>query len=349
MRCPNSCSPALVALALVVAFPCTSPAAIAPLYDTTIHPWMPTIVERDLNGPAMDIVNLSWDPAGGHPPVRLTWYRAEDGVVRATSSPAGLNTNSVLLGAIGLVPGTLPTFVVFTPSGGSTDDLRGYPSPGPGGPGPGFTDRPPAWTIPFPSQGGLPEFYVLDVEAGPALEILLRLPPQDGRPPDRLLVYDHLGALIQELDLAAQPGVGMGPTLDFGDLDGDGRFEIMVRSVDEATLATHVTVLGSSAPIAAPAAGVVSRLSLGGPIPHPVGSRSEIRYAIPRAGRVRVRLFDAAGRHVRTLADGLLRAGEYTHDWDGTGDGGRRLPPGVYLLELESDAERRSRKVVLLR
>lgn len=340
---------ALLLLAAGVSLPAVASATLATRYNTTIHPWQPVLVEREPGGAALDIVNLSWDNLGGHPPVRLTWHRSEDGVLRATSDDKSLRTNSMIIGTPSMTPQSLPTIVVYTPTGEGTEAVHGFGSPGPGGPSPGFMNRPPEWTIEFPSQGGFPEFYILNVEGGPDLEIVLRIPPPQGHPPDRLTVYSSAGAFLQELDLAEVPGVGSNITLDFADTDGDGRYEILVHSLHPSTGASQVAVIGSGLPTAVgPAAGMAG-LSMTGPAPNPMGTRSTITYSIPRAGHVRVRVFDAAGRHVRTLADGVVRAGAYAHDWDGESDDGRRLPPGVYLLEVEAGSERTSRKAVLLR
>ena len=50
------------------------------------------------------------------------------------------------------------------------------------------------------------------------------------------------------------------------------------------------------------------------------------------AGRVRVSIYDVAGRRVRDLADRVFPAGEITRQWDGTDDAGRRVGRGVYFV-----------------
>ena len=56
-----------------------------------------------------------------------------------------------------------------------------------------------------------------------------------------------------------------------------------------------------------------------------------------------IAIFDLSGRLVRNLYAGEDPLGEYSHDWDGTDDSGRLVPPGVYLyrltIELQSQRE----------
>ncbi len=81
----------------------------------------------------------------------------------------------------------------------------------------------------------------------------------------------------------------------------------------------------------------------GGPLafslaPNPVRDGGTLRFTLPAAGRVRLVLFDVAGRRVASLADGTLPAGEHAVAWARHDDAGRRVAPGVYLARLTTDA-----------
>ena len=82
--------------------------------------------------------------------------------------------------------------------------------------------------------------------------------------------------------------------------------------------------------------GVPSELTLRGAVPNPFNPSTEIVFALPADGAVRVRLYDVSGRLVRTLADGELTAGEQRLRWDGNDDRGRALASGVYYLRVET-------------
>lgn len=71
------------------------------------------------------------------------------------------------------------------------------------------------------------------------------------------------------------------------------------------------------------------------PNPSRSGGALEFRTATP--GRVRIALWDAGGRHVRTLVDGRLEAGEHRAAWDGRDAGGRPVAAGTYFVRMSLD------------
>jgi hypothetical protein len=83
--------------------------------------------------------------------------------------------------------------------------------------------------------------------------------------------------------------------------------------------------------------------------PNPFVATTTIGYTLERAGPVRLELFDVTGRRVRTLFAGALRAGRWTHEWNGTDLAGRPLPAGVYFLRLETAGSTTTRRVTRLR
>jgi hypothetical protein len=85
------------------------------------------------------------------------------------------------------------------------------------------------------------------------------------------------------------------------------------------------------------------------PNPAPLGT--VLTYAVPagHAGRVEVRIVDAAGRVVRQLVDKGQRGGGYHVTWDGLDDVGRVVPTGVYFAKLIAGTESATTKVVVQR
>jgi flagellar hook assembly protein FlgD len=73
-----------------------------------------------------------------------------------------------------------------------------------------------------------------------------------------------------------------------------------------------------------------------------------VRYALPRDEHVRLRLYDIAGREVRTLENGMGTAGWHTLRWDGRGDAGQKLGAGVFFLRLEAEGRTLTQRVVAL-
>jgi len=98
-----------------------------------------------------------------------------------------------------------------------------------------------------------------------------------------------------------------------------------------------------------PVEGVASRARLLPNHPNPFNPLTCIAFELPYAGDVSLQVFDAAGRHVRTLLAGELGPGAHSIAWDGRGDTGKRLASGVYLYRLTSSDGCESRKMVLLK
>jgi hypothetical protein len=63
--------------------------------------------------------------------------------------------------------------------------------------------------------------------------------------------------------------------------------------------------------------------------PNPFNPRLEVSYELPRAGRVRLDVFDARGRHVRTLLNVEAPAGAGSLIWSGDDAAGRPVSSGV--------------------
>ena len=99
--------------------------------------------------------------------------------------------------------------------------------------------------------------------------------------------------------------------------------------------------------------GAVFANRLGNARPNPFNPRTTIDYSVAAASRVTLRVYDLAGREVRTLVDGDAEPGEHVTVWDGTTDTGRRAASGVYFVKMEAPGGAGSflatRKLVLLK
>jgi uncharacterized membrane protein len=84
-------------------------------------------------------------------------------------------------------------------------------------------------------------------------------------------------------------------------------------------------------------------------LPNPFNPQTSIAFALPRGEQVRLDIFDAAGRLVRTLVDENRAAGEHTVIWDGTDDGGNGVASGTYVYKLQTDTFVRARSMTLLK
>jgi alpha-tubulin suppressor-like RCC1 family protein len=69
--------------------------------------------------------------------------------------------------------------------------------------------------------------------------------------------------------------------------------------------------------------------------PNPFVGRTSLALALPEAGHATVRIYDVAGRLVRTVLDEQRRPGPVAIDWDGRDDGGAVTAAGIYLVRLQ--------------
>ncbi|MGA9117364.1 MAG: Omp28-related outer membrane protein [Bacteroidota bacterium] len=91
------------------------------------------------------------------------------------------------------------------------------------------------------------------------------------------------------------------------------------------------------------------RPSLEGNFPNPFNPGTEISFALPAGGPVRLRIYSLLGEAVRTLLEETRSAGTHTVRWDGRTDGGGDAPSGVYICEMTSGGVRQAHKMMLLR
>ena len=94
---------------------------------------------------------------------------------------------------------------------------------------------------------------------------------------------------------------------------------------------------------------VPEAFSLAQNYPNPFNSTTAIGFALPRAGAIRLAVFNLLGQQVAVLAEGTYPAGSYTLRWDGINDGGRALAAGLYFYRLQTPWGVQTRKLLLLK
>jgi hypothetical protein len=84
--------------------------------------------------------------------------------------------------------------------------------------------------------------------------------------------------------------------------------------------------------------------------PNPFNPNTTITYDVPDGGVVvTIRVYDAAGRLVRTLVDGPRAAGTHATTWDGRNQSGHAVSSGVYFYKMTAGSFVESRRMVLLK
>jgi hypothetical protein len=83
--------------------------------------------------------------------------------------------------------------------------------------------------------------------------------------------------------------------------------------------------------------------------PNPFNPSTTIRFGVKEKGRVTLRVYDVAGRLVRTLVDEVRDAGSYREVWDGTNKHGSGVASGVYFYRMNAKGFEQTRKMVILK
>jgi hypothetical protein len=78
--------------------------------------------------------------------------------------------------------------------------------------------------------------------------------------------------------------------------------------------------------------------------PNPFNPVTQIRFDLPQASDVKLRVYDLLGREVRTLIHERLAAGEHHTAFDASA-----LPSGIYFYRLQAGPYTGSKKLVVLK
>lgn len=87
-----------------------------------------------------------------------------------------------------------------------------------------------------------------------------------------------------------------------------------------------------------------ARVQLAQNTPNPHRGDTRISYSLPKAGRVKLAVYDVSGRQVATLVDEVMPAG--AHEAEFRSD---TLAPGAYFYRLETSGKPLSRKMIVIR
>lgn len=211
-----------------------------------------------------------------------------------------------------------------------------------------------ATTHPAILLGGPPNQYILarsdaeDAVTSAALAPLVpatdariqALPPTPGTGAVPTMVARRIAAAPEEWWAWNEEGELLLPSLVH-------EFRAIVQVREEAI--SGATAQTEATPDAAPA----SRSGLGGadgeatlspPFPNPSTGRAAIRFDLPEAGTARLMVYDALGRAVACLVDGLVESGRHTVWFDSAS-----LPSGVYLVRLVTEGRTETQRLTLVR
>ncbi len=197
-------------------------------------------------------------------------------------------------------------------------------------------------------RGGCPalnQFDVVEPFSGIAgTEIVADYVRADSERKPAGVAYTHATAGYQTVNL------GFGMEFMMGSMLGSGHYETGLH--DRLDLMQNIMDYFAITPTA-DGTGIVdgvARNTLAQAYPNPFNPVTKIAYSVKDAGRVTVRVYNAAGRTVRTLLDEEMAAGTNGHVvWDGRNGHGERCGSGVYFYRIEAPGFAASRKMVMLK
>jgi len=94
--------------------------------------------------------------------------------------------------------------------------------------------------------------------------------------------------------------------------------------------------------------GVIRGYALEQNYPNPFNPETTIGYAIPKAGEVRITIYDVLGNEVTSLLE-FRPSGAHQFKWNGRDERGLSVPSGLYFYKLETESFSVSRKMLMVR
>jgi len=155
----------------------------------------------------------------------------------------------------------------------------------------------------------------------------------------------------------ALAGESFEETPAIGDIDGDGRNEVVLHGLSrlwvfDVGTAPHPDPRArwpmyqydaqrtgcldcpEEIPTGVPEGAVPTQVRFAAPWPNPASADAFFRFALPAEAEVALQVYDVRGRLLQTVTEGTLPAGEHTLAWNGRDQTGRRVAMGLYLARL---------------
>jgi hypothetical protein len=83
--------------------------------------------------------------------------------------------------------------------------------------------------------------------------------------------------------------------------------------------------------------------------PNPFNPTTTIKFGLRSKSNVSIKIYDVAGRLVKTLVNEMRDAGRYEVTWDGTNNHNSTVASGVYFYKMNTNEFEQTKKMVLLR
>jgi hypothetical protein len=136
-----------------------------------------------------------------------------------------------------------------------------------------------------------------------------------------------------------RPGIvsngNLGAIVVWQDYRSGNNWDIYMNGFNTSGIYTAIGEVGVTTPL---------EYSLSQNYPNPFNPVTKINYQLPKAGNVRVSIFNALGQEVELLIDESQNAGNHIVNWNASS-----FPSGVYVYKLESGSFVSNKKMILLK
>jgi len=275
-------------------------------------------------------------PGGGY------WVRVNaDGTIElACASPsavplaasAGTTSSRLIIRAERQVQGEISTALVELGAGGTRAILASPPE------APKYSVRMnlygPGWTGPFysdiRSSNGTDNIWILAVNPC----------GNEGGSDFKTVILSWDPNLLGQDKYSLREGTDATGPLVVADMSAVGNYTVTGGNRDQYFTVMRASTADDALPL---------QYALSQNYPNPFNPSTQISFAMPGAGHVRLEVLNILGQHVATILDQNLAAGDHEVTWNASDDAGRSVASGVYLYRLSAGDFVGVRKMVLLR
>ena len=224
---------------------------------------------------------------------------------------------------------------------------------------------------------------IADIDGDHTAEILVAT--TDVGPTAYIYAWETNGVLCDSFPIVVTDAYGVKPgavDIAISDLDGDGDVEIVLTawemSISQGIFKTIVyawDLPGAWHPEASPwpqwhqgprrtgslpiggypfvgehtSLSQTEQVQLYATIPNPFSNLTNITYALPKATKISLKIYNILGQEVRVLENTVQEPGYYEVTWNGKDQRERSVANGVYFLKMEADDFAATQKMLLLR
>jgi len=131
--------------------------------------------------------------------------------------------------------------------------------------------------------------------------------------------------------------------LETGTPDAKSLLNIPQISINEGNIRVNIHLAEFT-----PGSPVPEQYALSQNYPNPFNAQTTIRYQLPKAGKVVLKIYNTLGQTVRTLVNADKKAGYHAVLWDGINDEGSMVSSGIYIYQLQTKDFTKTKKMLLM-